>query len=732
MSATDQIRVTFFQECEELLETLQDGLLALQDQSDDSEIIHSIFRAVHSIKGGAGAFGFDHLVEFAHEFEAVLDLARTGAIALSGEVITVFLRSSDMLSDLIAAAQADRVPATDLTDELIATLSGMARSVDEVENESGQQDVSPGFEPVGIAIDLTEDHPGQDSERCFTIRFRPHDALYRNGNETALILRDLARLGEAAVSCNTANLPEFDQLDPEISYLSWEICLTTSASRAAVIEIFEFVDGVCDLEVIHGVETDADNGEIPQDRSQNVRRETIRQVDSEGIAGETQTHVLPAQESNTDSPIPPYRKTELHAEPTGNASVKPDPPPIQQGPVATVRVDVAHVDRLINLVGELVMNQAMLTQCFEQFEIAQATEVTKGLDELGQLSREIQDGVMAIRAQPVKPLFQRMFRIVREAAADTGKEVRLDISGEMTEVDKTVIEKLADPLTHMLRNAVDHGLETPEQRNKAGKPAEGVIRLSAAHRSGRVIIDVADDGAGIDLARVQKIAADKGFISEGEVMSPTDIDALLFRPGFSTVKTASNLSGRGVGMDVVKNAIRALGGRIAINSTPGAGSTFSISLPLTLAVLDGIVVEISSQKLVIPINVIVETMQFDIGALHPVGESQVLAVRGEFVPAVEVAQVLGFHKAKADAADRIAVLTESDEGTRCALLVDRILDQRQVVIKGLEANYGHVPGIAAATILGDGTIALILDTNDALFLDGSAVGGDQIELAKTG
>ena len=377
---------------------------------------------------------------------------------------------------------------------------------------------------------------------------------------------------------------------------------------------------------------------------------------------------------------------------------------------ATIRVDLERVDRLIDLVGELVINQAMLAQRVAEADLVRSPAVSMGLDELEQLTREIQDSVMAIRAQPVKSVFQRMPRLVREAASATGKQVRLVTEGEGTEVDKTVIERLSDPITHMLRNAIDHGLESPEERAAAGKPEEGTVRLAALHRSGRIVIEVSDDGKGINRPKVREIAVKKGLIPADASLTDEEIDNLIFLPGFSTATTVSNLSGRGVGMDVVKRSIQALGGRIAISSNPGKGSTFTLSLPLTLAVLDGMVISASEQTLVAPLTAIVETLRPKPEEVRPLGPtSAVLAVRGSHVPLIDIGCVLGMRTKPVDPCEGVVLLVESEGGGRCALVADEIQGQRQVVIKSLEANYQRVDGVAAATILGDGRVALILD-----------------------
>ena len=397
------------------------------------------------------------------------------------------------------------------------------------------------------------------------------------------------------------------------------------------------------------------------------------------------------------------------------AGVAPDAAHGAAAQQATIRVDLDRVDRLIDLVGELVINQAMLAQRVTESGVPRSSNIAMGLDDLEHLTREIQDSVMAIRAQPVKSVFQRMPRLVREVAAMTGKQVRLVTEGEGTEVDKTVIERLTDPITHMIRNAIDHGLERPEVRVAAGKGPEGTVRLSAAHRSGRIVIEVSDDGKGIDRPRVRQIAIDKGLIEVDSNLSDEDVDNLIFMPGFSTASSVSDISGRGVGMDVVKRSIQGLGGRIAITSRPGQGSTFTLSLPLTLAVLDGMVVSVCDHTLVAPLTAIIESLQpkaQDVRAIGP--DAYVIAIRDTYTPLIDVGAMLGYRTTPLDPTKGVALLVEGEGGARAALMVDAIQGQRQVVIKSLEANYRQVEGIAAATILGDGRVALILDVDNVV------------------
>jgi two-component system chemotaxis sensor kinase CheA len=386
---------------------------------------------------------------------------------------------------------------------------------------------------------------------------------------------------------------------------------------------------------------------------------------------------------------------------------------------------------MIDLVGELVINEAMLSQRVLEAGIARASGVAMALEELEHLTREIQDSVMAIRAQPVRSVFQRMPRLVREVAAQTHKQVRLVTEGEGTEVDKTVIERIADPLTHMIRNAIDHGLESTERRIEIGKPAEGTVKLIALHRSGRIVLEVSDDGGGINRARVKEKAIENGVIAPDAQLSDEEIDNLIFLPGFSTAAKVSDISGRGVGMDVVRQSVAALGGRISITSRPGLGSTFTLSLPLTLAVLDGMVVSAHGHTLIIPLSAIVETLKPRAQDVFPLDhEINVLALRGGYVPMVDIANSLGYSESFIEPEQSVALLVEGEGGVRAVLLVDAIHGQRQVVIKSLEANYRAVPGIGAATVMGDGRVALILDV-DAMVRNARSDAGRGAELAVT-
>lgn len=699
MNHLAEIKQTFFQECEEQLSELETGLLKIEEGSHDAETVNAVFRSVHSIKGGAAAFGFDNLVGFVHVFESVLDLMRSNALAPSAHVMKILLRASDMLSDLILAARDDTAVNHEDVAAVQRNLEFLCNPETREATPAPAKDAEEGgeieFTPVSISLDVIFSNDEDVAAKASTYRifFKPRPSLYTKANEALRILRHLSELGETTVECNLSELPFLPEIDPEGAYFSWEIHLRTSASEAEVHQVFEFVEWDCELDI---------SKVSPEDRFDKEQERPIAANATLAI-GLTEPEKPPEMEE-------PKNEPRSAAERSMVASKQADSAQNAQAAQATIRVDLEKVDRLINLVGELVITQAVLSQRVSEAGLSRASSVVIGLEELEQITRDIQDSVMSIRAQPVKPVFQRMSRIVREVAALTKKAVRLVFEGEGTEVDKTVIERLTDPLTHMVRNAVDHGIESPEARLAAGKPEEGTLRLSAMHKSGQVVIEVSDDGAGINRKRVREIAVAKGLVPADALLSDEEIDNLLFLPGFSTNATASSISGRGVGMDVVKRAIQALGGRITISSRPGLGSTFSMSLPLTLAVLDGMVVTVASQTLIVPLTSILETLQPKNGDVHSLGVGlRVIGNRNTFIPLIDVGCMLRYRTKEADPTGQVALLVESDSGEKCALLVDAIQGQRQVVIKSLETNYGHVQGIAAATILGDGRVALIVD-----------------------
>lgn len=670
------LRAMFFEECDELLEALTAGMAELERGASDDETINAMFRAVHSIKGGAGAFGLDQLVSFSHAFENVLDDIRSGKTEPKEPVVRLLFAASDQLTDIFEAARDEGTVPEEQIASILSDLKLLNESVN-VSNDPAPQD-EVAFVPM--ALDLA-DLSGPDDlpaiGRTFEIRFTPRPHLYETGNDPALLIRSLAKLGRIDTNADLSAISTLSKADWQAPVITWAITLQADdgVDRSAISDVFEFVDMDCEID-IHEDEHDVASPPEPV-----IAEQDVAQTVTEHAAVEpAKTQAKPSSQKST-----------------------------------TIRVDLDRVDRLINLVGELVISEAMLRQSMSQTTGASNSTVEAAMGQLKQLSGILQESVMAIRAQPVTSLFQRMGRIVRESAKEAGKSAKLVTLGDTTEVDKTVIERLVDPLTHMIRNAVDHGLERAEERRAVGKPEQGTVTLSAAHRSGRVVIALSDDGAGINRPRVRQIAEEKGLIQPEDELSDADIDNLLFRPGFSTNTEVSNLSGRGVGMDVVRSEIQALGGRVSLSSTPGEGTTLTISLPLTLAVLEGMIVKVDNEVLVVPTLALRETLQSQQADIHILSDDdKVLVHDSELVPVVDLGSALGYRETPPSDRPQTLLLIEGDSGARSALSVDEIFDQREVVIKGLEQNYQRVPGIAAATILGDGNIALIVDTDQMM------------------
>ncbi|ARO14844.1 two-component system, chemotaxis family, sensor kinase CheA [Ketogulonicigenium robustum] len=663
MAEMDELRDLFFVECDELLDSLAAGLRQMETPCHDKETVHAVFRAVHSVKGGAAAFGLSVLVTFAHRFETVLDLIRSDRAAADQQVMPVMHRCADCLADLIAAARQDSPADQPRVDALLAELDRLIGG--------GGSDDAVAFTPILLDFAMPE-----GDESGFTIRFTPHAALYRSGNDPLALLVALQKLGDMTVTLQQDALPSLEDWTAAEPALQWHITLRTAADLSEVRAVFEFVVDCCDLEIAPIVQDDDAFTPIV--------------IDFDAVPDPVPSNAPAAAPS-----------------PTAEAT-------------ASIRVNLDRVDRLMNMIGELVIKEAMLSRIIQTAGLAQDLDVTAGLDAIRQLAGEIQESVMAIRAQPLKLVFQRMHRILREAADATGKPVQLITTGEQTEVDKTMIERLMDPLTHMIRNSVDHGLEDEVTRQRRGKPLQGTITLSAAHRSGRVQIEVSDDGGGIDRPRVRQIAEDRGLILPGTQLTPSEIDQLLFLPGFSSKAEVSAISGRGVGLDVVRREIMALGGRVMITSVEGKGTTFAITLPLTLAVLEGMLVQLGDQTMVLPITSVQETLRPAVSELHRLGDSgRMISNRGDMIPIIDLGRAFAMRDTPTPLEDGVLIVVETDSQKRAALHVDGIVDQRQVVIKSIEENYGRVAGVSAATILGDGQIALIIDPEEIVLASGS-------------
>ena len=705
----DDIQAIFFEECNEGLATAEEGLSAMADGDVSADVIAGVFRAVHSIKGGAGAFGHEALQSFSHRFENLLDEVRADRIEPTGEVCRTMLLAFDVLSDHVQAAQghAERPDDAAMLAALEDILAGNgadataqdtppppAPATSETAADTGGEADEFGFMPVVVDIEDLDSDPlalaeggdpapeGDPDPVGWSILFAPSRDAMANGGEPLLVLRELERMGGEVIDVDTAALPPLRDLDPEGAYFSWSIHAPETVARSEIEEAFEFVAPDSTIEIAEGAPSLSEAHEQPEPAP-----EAAGLPDAAPPAPATPpAEDLPVAAEPTARPVPQVAEAKAIEAPQN------------------IRVDVSKLDMLLNLVGELVIRNSILSD-----RLSSADQQRVELPELARLTREIQDNVMSLRAQPIRQAFSRVPRMLRELCSATNKDVVLEVSGEATEVDKSVIEKIGEPLTHMIRNAVDHGIESTEERLAKGKPAQGNLQLSAEQKGARIFLRVADDGRGIDRERVLAKAVEKGIVAADATLSDEEIDNLICAPGFSTAETISSISGRGVGMDVVRSNVEALGGRIEISSAPGKGTTFTMILPLTLAILDGMVVRLCGQRYVLPLSNVVETVQPEPGQMRPVANSsEVIDMRGTYVPVKRLSELFQLPPPDREDEDCVVIIVETDAGN-VGLMVDTIEDRREVVIKSLDQNLYPIRGLGGATILGDGSIALILD-----------------------
>jgi len=637
-----RFHATFFEESREGLEAMEAGLLRLEQGDRDPELINSIFRAAHSIKGGAATFGFDAVAALTHVLETLLDELRAGKRAVTGAAIDAMLASVDVLRALLGEAETGRPADPQASQAVQARLNAVLAGTEAPAPVAVKADV-PQVEPTG-----------------WRIGFTPAPSLFMSGNDPLRIIRELDRLGPLEVALRAERLPGFEQLDPLEAYLAWDLGLLGPVPRAAVDEAFAWVEDDCKLDV---------------------------------------QPILPEVAAPAAAPEPVIAAVDTPAAPTAGGNT-PD------AAESSIRVSTDKIDGLINLVGELVITQAMLKQVSVNLDPELAERLFEGLDLLERNTRDLQEAVIGVRMLPVDAVFRRFPRLVRDLSARLGKQVRLRTVGEGTELDKGLIEKIGDPLVHLVRNSIDHGLEAPDARVAAGKDGTGTITLAASHQGGHIVIEVTDDGRGLDRERILAKALERGLpVPE----KPTDAQVwdLIFQPGFSTAEAVTDLSGRGVGMDVVRRNIQALGGEVQLESTLGRGTRVVIRLPLTLAILDGMTVSVGDQTLILPLSHVIEALQpraEDVRSM--VGDGRVLRVRGDYLPLVSLNEYYRYGHERRD--DALVVVVEGD-GQKLALEVDELLGQQQVVVKNLENNYRRVDGVSGATILGDGRVALIVD-----------------------
>ncbi len=572
-----QFHQTFFEESLEGLETMETGLLNLSPGEVETEAVNTLFRVAHSIKGGSAMFGFSAITSLTHVMETLLDHVRAGRAGIDRLLVDALLAAVDCLTETVLAMK----DGGGHDDRHIAASEAQLQSLLPAHSriEVFRAPVrEPTDEPEGkgVAIGAT-----------WRIGFRPFPHLFKTGNDPLRLLRALAGVGKLAVSADISRLPAFGDLDPESCYLGWDLTLDSDVGRETIGEVFEWVDGDCDLVI-----TPSSGGPIPLPES-----------------------MLPVPEADHHEPVlyDPHPSGHAHGEPSRTGSERRQP--VSPGAEASsIRVSIQKIDALINLVGELVITQSMLSQCGQDLSSQGADNsiggrLRDGLAQLARNTRELQESVLGIRMVPISFSFNRFPRLVRDLGHKLRKNVELRVSGENTELDKTVMEKIGDPLVHLIRNALDHGIETPEERRAAGKPDTGVLHLNAYHSGGRILIEIADDGAGIDSRKILARARARGLIAEGDSPSEDRIHDLIFQPGFSTAAEVTDISGRGVGLDVVRRNIKDLGGVVEVRSRAGQGSTFLIKLPLTLAILDGQLIRVGEHVYVIPLVSIIESLQ---------------------------------------------------------------------------------------------------------------------------
>jgi two-component system chemotaxis sensor kinase CheA len=701
MDMMETFRQTYLEESFEGLDIMETGLLDLQPGTPDTEKVNEIFRAAHSIKGGSGTFGFNDIIDFTHVLETLLDEMRDGRRDVTQEATDVMLHAVDILRDMMTALQNHEEIDHDKAGEVQAQMEKLLNGGDApAEAGSGESAVA----------EQAAETPASGGD--WKIEVIPESTLLQTGNEPIRIFRELETLGDLSVEADDSNVPELEAFNPEEVYLSWHLTLSGDGIKEEdVREVFEWIDG-------DGAEIQITAPEPATTQDKPAESAAAPQSEPSAPENKTQTSAAkPQAEAASKSADKPAPK---------KAADKPVPAKKQEG---SIRVDLSKIDQLVNLVGELVITQSMLSQFGEQAEqvdqeaqegqAASSREewvdkLKEGLTHLERHTRDLQESVMNIRMLPVSFAFNRMPRIVHDVSQKLGKKIDLVMEGENTELDKTMLEALTDPLVHIVRNSIDHGVESPEKRLENGKPETGMVKMAAFHQGGNILIQITDDGAGINADKVRQKAVEKGVISEDDKLSDQEAVDLIFNAGFSTADEVSDVSGRGVGMDVVRRNIRGLGGTVEVKTELGKGSVFTIRLPLTLAILDGQLAKVGSQNYVFPLISIVESIQVDKSLVKGIGgQTELYKLRDQYIPVIRLHKLLGVSDARTDLEEGLLVVVE-DGGRRAGVFVDDLLGQQQVVIKSLDQNFMKIQSIAGATILGDGTVSLILDISETL------------------
>ncbi|HSE58979.1 MAG TPA: chemotaxis protein CheA [Nitrospiraceae bacterium] len=718
-----QFNDAFFEEASEHMTNIEDGLLQLEQRPADLDLLNTIFRSAHSIKGVAGMLGFSAVAQFTHKMETLLDQLRTNKLVVTPPVADLLLKCTDCLKALIGAAKGGDHPDQTLVAGLEQQLADYAAG--KVPSADPAVHASVATPPKGTAPVQSRpaSSPAETVHYQFTIGWTPPGNIFQIGLDPMQVIKDLRNLGTVShLKADASRLPDLAAMDPERCYLSWSLVLDTAKTQEVVESVFEFVKEDSILSIL---DTTPDQpmsvapvpappaesegahvkplGEILVESGAVTPEDLNRALSQQKKVGE----ILVEQHVVTPQQVAQALETQKQAEAAAQA---------KKADTTTIRVDTAKIDRLINLVGELVITQSMLTDLGKHFSLAKMPLLLERMAQLERNTREIQERVMGIRMLQIGTAFQRFPRLVRDLAQKSGKKIQLVTAGEETELDKSVIESIGDPLTHLIRNSADHGLEPPDERLAAGKPEQGTIKLNAFHEGGNICITVEDDGRGLNRDRILAKAIKQGLVQEGEKLPDDQIWQLIFKPGFSTAEKITDVSGRGVGMDVVKRNIEALGGTVGIKTIPGKGTLFTLKLPLTLAIIDGMTVRVGKELYIIPLVSIVESIQPRPDTIRTIiGQAELINVRGAYHPILRLHQAFHIEPEHTDLLDSILVIVET-EGERVAVMVDELVGQQQVVIKSLEKNFRKVQGIAGATILGDGTVGFILDVRGLLDL----------------
>lgn len=691
MDETQNFIEVYRQEAEELLAEIEETVLEIEENPEDKEAINRLFRAVHTIKGSGAMFGYDEIVEFTHTLEAVLDRVRDNIFTITKDLIDLILRSSDHIKYILDRKKYGEPIDVEVEEDIVNGLKSFLSKADE--NAKAVEEINKDAE-----AEVNE----KDHEVTYRLRFKPYRNIFSTGSDPALLLEELKDLGECEITLQVKDIPILEDLDPEDCYLFWDIVLTSKEDLNSIKDIFIFVEDNCDL-IIDIIDEEPDFeeeeetkklGEILVERK-DVTTEQVKEalheqkrlgellVDSQAVDPQTVESAL--IEQNRIKKIRGKRSDEKGA--------------------SSLRVAADKLDILVDLVGELVTVQARLSQFSSTEEHSDLLTIA---EEVERLTTELRDNTMSIRMMPIGTTFSKFKRLVRDLSGELGKNIDLITEGAETELDKTVIDRLDDPLVHLIRNSIDHGIESPDRRREKGKPEEGTIRLSAAHKGAYVVITIEDDGAGLDPETIRVKGVEKGIIAKDSNLTQREIFDLIFAPGFSTSENISNVSGRGVGMDVVKKTIESLRGAIEVDSRDGKGTIITLKLPLTLAIINGLLVSIDHVFYVLPLATVEECVELTREKIDQSHGSNILNVRGEIVPYVRLRDRFGINGTRPDL-EHIVIADVHDK--RVGFVVDNVIGGHQTVIKSLGPAFKHMKDISGATILGDGTVALILDVN---------------------